>query len=102
MNLTLREDEELVLSIAAGGTIKQSIEEDTNNPRIWDVANSKLLNIQLINSTSFEEITGILSPATPVSAETYASQGLSFYEIYQEKAIGCLRCIQQAEDIVSA
>jgi hypothetical protein len=85
VSLGLREDEQPILSVAAGGTITQSIEEDTNDPRIWDVTNSKLLNIQLINSTSFERITGIVAPPTPVSAEIYASQGLPFYEIYQEK-----------------
>jgi hypothetical protein len=32
------------MSFGAGGTIKQTIEEDHNNPRIWDLERAKIFN----------------------------------------------------------
>jgi hypothetical protein len=73
------------LTIGAGGSIKQTIVEDKNDPRIWDVASAKLINIQLVNSAAFELITGLATPKTPVSFRTYMSAGLPFYDVYKEK-----------------
>jgi hypothetical protein len=75
------------LTIGAGGTIKQTIVADKNNPRIWDFASAKLINIQLINSTAFELITGLVTPYTPVNYKTYVSAGLPFYDTYKEEPI---------------
>ena len=74
----------VTLTVGAGGTIKQEIAEDHHNPRIWDIANAKLLSIQIVNSASFEQITGMLAPPTPIDARTYAKQKLPFYELYNE------------------
>jgi hypothetical protein len=59
------------LGIGAGGTIIQHIERDENDPRIWDVANSKILNVQIIDSTTFRLVTRLNPPETPISAQTY-------------------------------
>jgi hypothetical protein len=79
------EEASRVLTLGAGGTIKQQIEADTNDPRIWDVHNGKLLCIHFLNSAHFEAVTGLLPPPTPVTAEVYAAEGLPFYELYTEK-----------------
>jgi hypothetical protein len=81
----VKDESALALTVGAGGSIKQTIVEDDNNPRIWDVANAKLINIQLVNSSVFELITGMATPKTTVSFKTYASAGLPFYDIFQEK-----------------
>jgi hypothetical protein len=73
------------LSIGIGGSIKQNINKDSNDPSIWDTANAKLLNIQIINSVAFELITGMMTPKTPVSYQTYINARLPFYDLYQEK-----------------
>lgn len=79
-------DESLLgLSIEAGGSIAQKICPDRNDPRIWDTAKAKLLNIQLVNSAHFELITGMIAPKTPITYETYAKSGLPFYNIYNEQ-----------------
>ena len=83
--LMIKDESSLALTIGAGGTIKQTIVPDKNDSRIWDVASAKLINIQLVNSTAFELITGLATPATPVSYKTYVSAGMPFYEIYKEK-----------------
>jgi hypothetical protein len=84
--LRLGEERSPVLSIGAGGTILQQIEEDTNDPRIWDTANAKLLSIHLLNSVEFERVTGLPPPETAVTAKVYAQQSLPFYDLYTEKA----------------
>ena len=82
--LLIMDESLLALTMGAGGTIKQTIVPDKNNPRIWDTASAKLINIQLVNSTAFELITGLATPNTPVSYMTYVSAGLPFYDIYKE------------------
>jgi hypothetical protein len=72
------------LSIGVGGAIQQHIEPDHNDPRIWDVASSKILNVQLVDSRTFRLVTGLEPPATPVTADTYKKMGLPFYHLFRE------------------
>jgi hypothetical protein len=83
--MTVREESSLALTVGAGGSIKQTIVEDKHNPRIWDVASAKLINVQLVNSAAFEIITGLATPRTPITHQTYLSAGLPFYNIYKEQ-----------------
>lgn len=77
----------LSLGIGAGGMIEQHIERDeTENPRIWDVASSKILNVQLLDSRTFRLVTGLQPPDTPVGPETYAAMGLPFYKLDRDEA----------------
>ena len=71
-------DSAIRLGIGGGGLISQHIEPDDDDQRIWDVANSKMLNVHLINSNDFYLITGSPPPPTPVDALTYHAQNLSF------------------------
>ncbi|OTB13627.1 hypothetical protein K445DRAFT_24472 [Daldinia sp. EC12] len=48
------------LGIGAGGNIIQDICPDNSDPRLWDVASSKILHIQIINS---ERLGSIIGPA---------------------------------------
>jgi hypothetical protein len=73
------------LGVGAGGSIVQHIERDENDPRIWDVANSKILNVQIIDSTTFRLVTGLEPPETPVTAETYKQMGLPFYRLWRDE-----------------
>lgn len=73
------------MTVGVGGSITQTILEDKNDARIWDHANAKLINIQLLNSATFEHLTGMATPKTPISYSTYASSKLPFYELYNEQ-----------------
>lgn len=73
-----------MMGIAAGGTIKQSIFKDKDDPRQWNTERARLINVQIVNSVRFEEITGMAMPPTPISMKTYASTGLPFFDIYNE------------------
>jgi hypothetical protein len=85
VDILVRDEPSLALTVGAGGSIKQTIVEDMHDPRIWDVASAKLINVQLVNSAAFELITGLATPKTPVTYKTYLSAGLPFYDIYKEQ-----------------
>lgn len=72
------------LGVGAGGNILQVIEEDSHDPRVWGLANSKLLNIQIIVSSTFRLLTGLDPPPTPVTAKTYEDLGLPFFSLWCE------------------
>ncbi|KAF2246981.1 hypothetical protein BU26DRAFT_567307 [Trematosphaeria pertusa] len=74
-----------MLGVGAGGSIEQHIERDTHDPRIWDVANSKLLNIQIVDATTFRTVTGLNPPETPISAQTYQEIGLPFFKLWRDE-----------------
>ena len=82
--MIFRDESSLALTVGAGGSIKQTVVADKNDPRIWDIASAKLINVQLVNSAVFESITGMATPSTPISYKTYVSEGLPFYDLYKE------------------
>ncbi|KAG2343895.1 hypothetical protein BDR05DRAFT_1022479 [Suillus weaverae] len=73
-----------MMSFGAGGTIKQVINKDYNDPRIWDVGRTKIFNVQVLNAAHFEDITKMMAPPTPVDIEAYAAAGLPFFDIFNE------------------
>ena len=75
---------DIALGVAPGGLIKQCILKDTNPAIIWDRDRTICFNVQILNSAMFQQVTGKAPPSTPISAKTYADQGLPFYKIYGE------------------
>ncbi len=85
VDLTIIPSESAVrLGVGAGGLISQHLEPDENDPRIWDIANSKMLNVQIVNSDDFYVITGNPPPPTPVDVQTYRTQNVPFLDDYTE------------------
>ena len=82
MNPTAKPNTEM--GVAAGGLIEQCILPDTNPADIWQRDRTICFNVQILNSASFREVTGREPPETPISAATYADEGLPFFEIYKE------------------
>lgn len=76
------------LGIGAGGKIEQHIEPDYENPRVWDVGSSKILNVQLLDSHTFKMVTGQDPPPTPLSPEKYAELGLVFEKAWRDELKG--------------
>ncbi|KAK6713491.1 hypothetical protein SNK04_004455 [Fusarium graminearum] len=73
--------------MAAGGRITQGI-----------VALQKLhysktvpvtFNVQILNSASFERVTGKKPPQSPITAKWYADAGYPFFSIYEEPTTIC-------------
>jgi len=78
--------EEWEHSIAPGGLIKQCILEDHYDASIWERERMICFNVQVLNSSFFRQVTGVEPPKTPVTAKTYADQGLPFFKIYNESS----------------
>jgi hypothetical protein len=70
------------------GQHQQHIERDTYDPRIWDVASSKILNIQIVDSTTFKAVTGLSAPETPISVQTYQEMDLPFFKLWRNELAG--------------
>ena len=85
MDLVLHLNLPTASGIGAGGKIRQNIKRDTNNPRIWDVANAKLLNVQILDSAAFGLVTGVAPPNAPMSAGRYKEMGAVFFQLQQEE-----------------
>jgi hypothetical protein len=74
------------MAMGAGGSISQNIKRDRQPPSIWDYRRAKLVNIQIVNSSSFEELTGIVAPASPIDFQMYQELGIPFFRYYLEDA----------------
>ncbi|KAG9028911.1 hypothetical protein FRB95_005909 [Tulasnella sp. JGI-2019a] len=60
-----------ILGLGTGGKIEQKINQDTKDPRIWDLESSTLINIQILNSLDFMDLTGCPAPPTPITLDKY-------------------------------
>lgn len=76
------------MGLAAGGLIQQVIAPDRYRASMWDVEASIMLNVQILDSESFCQVTGLPPPPTPVDAQTYAQHGYPFFEVWGEEKTG--------------
>lgn len=76
------------MGIAAGGMIKQQILEDEYGIHSWDESARIALNIHIVNSEVFSEITGQPTPASPVTATAYLQMGIPWFQHYEESRRG--------------
>ncbi|KAI1801665.1 hypothetical protein F4811DRAFT_451374 [Daldinia bambusicola] len=74
LELVVRPHPQPTLGIGAGGSIIQEIHPDNSDPRLWDVASSKILHIQIVNSDVFGSI-----------VEPQPSEGLMDFMTGQER-----------------
>ena len=74
------------MGISRGGSIKQQILRDHYGVQSWDEAAKRMLNIRIVNSELFQEITGELPPESPITVEAYREQGIPWFERYDETA----------------
>ena len=79
-----KEGRDLEMGIAAGGSIKQQILEDEYGIETWDASEHLSLNIRIVNSAVYEEITGNAAPPTPITTEAYAKNGIPWFSQYEE------------------
>lgn len=76
------------MGIAAGGMIKQQILEDEYGIHSWDESARIALNIHIVNSEVFSEITGQPTPPSPVTATAYLQMGIPWFQHYEESRRG--------------
>ncbi|KAH6957232.1 hypothetical protein DER45DRAFT_631939 [Fusarium avenaceum] len=70
------------LSIAAGGRITQGILP--LDQREYRKTVSATFNVQILDSATFEQVTGKKPPKSPVTAKTYADCGYPFFSMWEE------------------
>lgn len=67
------------LGIAAGGLIKQDVRKDTRDPQEWVKGLTLPVRVQILDSSTFRQVTGQDPPACPIDAETVRSPEKSFH-----------------------
>ena len=85
VTLIVRDGSALALTIGASGSFKQSIVKDRNNLRILDMANAKLVNIQLVNYADSNPSLAWQLQTLP-SFRAYAEAGLPFFGIFKRES----------------
>lgn len=72
------------MGLGAGGRMRQQIYPDSHGLDTWDLDKFGRVYVHLVNSMMYREITGLEPPETPVSAQTYASHGYPWFDLYDE------------------
>lgn len=88
------------MGLGAGGRMRQQIYPDTHGVDTWDLERFGRVYVHLVNSMMYREITGLEPPATPVSAQTYASHGYPWFDLYDED-LGDVQKSKILEDVKS-
>ncbi|KAF8969629.1 hypothetical protein BDZ97DRAFT_1794340 [Flammula alnicola] len=70
--------------IAVGGRISQKINKDPLPATAYNLGKASRLHVTIINAAHFTSLTGLPTPPSPVSANTYLASGLPWFEIYDE------------------
>jgi hypothetical protein len=72
------------MGLAAGGRMRQKIYPDPYGIDTWNQNDYGALDVYLINSEQYHDITGLRPPATPISAQTYTEYGFPWFDLYDE------------------
>ncbi len=72
------------LGMAAGGQMKQEIYPDPYGLEVWDTEKSERVFVHLLNSMTWQTVTGKAPPTAPRTAADYARHGLPWYEVYRD------------------
>ncbi|KAL2863796.1 uncharacterized protein BJX67DRAFT_234884 [Aspergillus lucknowensis] len=96
----LRENKHPPRRIDTAGNIIQDVERDTNNPRIWDVTYSKILNVNIVDYETFRSLTGLKLPKSSVREGTHERMGWPLSDSQREQGRARNSQIHE-EDVIS-
>jgi hypothetical protein len=65
------------MDLAAGGKLEMQVHAD-DDPKTWNWASSDAINVQIMNSLTFEDITAISYPPTPIGIYIYLTSKIPF------------------------
>lgn len=74
------------MGLGAGGRMRQKIYLDPYGLNAWDVSQSSAIQVVIVNSSQYEQITGRKPPPSPIDARTYTEHGLPWFDLYDEEA----------------
>jgi hypothetical protein len=72
------------MGLGAGGRMEQQVYVDEYGLDMWDKQNSGRVFVHIVNSMMYRQITGEEAPPTPITAHTYAENGLPWFLLYNE------------------
>jgi hypothetical protein len=72
------------MGLGAGGVMRQKIYPDPYGIDAWDQDNYGSVDVHIVNSLQFRELTGHEPPPTPIDAKIYTEHGLPWFELYDE------------------
>jgi len=72
------------MGLSAGGRMRQQIYPDPHGVETWDPEDRSSLNVHIVNSEQYAEITGEAPPPSPANAEAYTYYGFPWYDLYDE------------------
>jgi hypothetical protein len=74
-------ESESMMSIGAGGLIRQKVYPDPFKVSVWRTTPEAEISIDLLTPGRFHALTGRPAPPTPVSAKAYTDWGLPWFEL---------------------
>ena len=98
-----------VMGLAAGGKLIQGLVVDRYPSCIWNASRTRLINLHIISPASFEAVTHIVPPETPITARAYADAGLPFYVVEEgienrldsSDTLGAVKSVSQIDKQIS-
>jgi hypothetical protein len=75
------------MGLGAGGIIQQKVYPDPYGVSTWNTADCTTIEIALLNSEAFREITGQQPPPSTISAADYTRLGFPWFQLYDESAL---------------
>ncbi|KAF9523328.1 hypothetical protein CPB83DRAFT_863076 [Crepidotus variabilis] len=75
----------MMAGFAAGGKISQKINRDRLPVTAYDQSRAQTLHVAVINALYFSKLTGLPSPPSPISAQTYLDHGFPWFALYDER-----------------
>jgi hypothetical protein len=76
------------MGLGAGGAINEKILPDPHGVETWDQNNFAEVNVQILNTSQFQQITGHPPPTTSINEETYAENKFPWFPLYGETTQG--------------
>lgn len=74
------------MGLAPGGRMRQEIYEDPYSIHDWDTEHGSRCFIHLVNSTTWQAITGQRPPTQPPTAKQYTKAGYPWFDYYDAEA----------------
>lgn len=74
------------MGLAAGGRILQDVLRD-DEKNAWNWHHACFINIQIVNSVIFERLTGVSTPATPITFRNYIEARIPFHHVLGTNAV---------------
>ncbi|MBT5022156.1 hypothetical protein HON01_05005 [Candidatus Woesearchaeota archaeon] len=69
------------MGLGRGGEIKQKIYPDSHGLHVWKKSPTGIIQLYMVNSEDFKQITSQAPPPTPVTHELYQKQGIPWFEL---------------------